>query len=171
MGYATWPPFAVGNLILMMLIGGGVGSTAGGLKLSRVYLMLRLAKLNLKKRISPDRKVEAPSYIKAEGKTPIDMELASDTTGFVVWYLGLFILGTSLIMITANCTLQEAMFEFASALGTVGLSIGLTTPTTNAGTLIIEMVGMLLGRLEIFIVFLSIISGLTSFRNFLFKRK
>ena len=40
-GYADWPQAAVFLLILMMLIGGGIGSTAGGLKLTRVYLMLR----------------------------------------------------------------------------------------------------------------------------------
>lgn len=47
----------------------------------------------------------------------------------------------------------RCMFEFASSLGTVGLSIGLTGPTTRAATLLVEMAGMLLGRLEIFLVF------------------
>ena len=45
------------------------------------------------------------------------------------------------------------MFEFASSLGTVGLSIGLTGPSTCAATLLVEIAGMLLGRLEIFLVF------------------
>ena len=45
------------------------------------------------------------------------------------------------------------MFEFASSLGTVGLSIGLTGPSTRAATLLVEIVGMLLGRLEIFLMF------------------
>jgi len=161
MSYASWPPFAVGVLILLMLIGGGIGSTAGGIKLSRVYLMLRITTQNIRKRLLPTRSVEAPYYIKAQGKTPIDAMLATDTTGFITCYLGLFIIGTLLITITAECSLVEAMFEFASALGTVGLSIGLTTPATGTATLIVEMFGMILGRLEIFIVLIGIYSGVT----------
>ena len=52
------------------------------------------------------------------------------------------------------------MFEFASALGTVGLSIGLTGPATGSATLIVEMIGMIMGRLEIFIVLTGIYFGL-----------
>ncbi|MBE6904807.1 MAG: TrkH family potassium uptake protein [Ruminococcaceae bacterium] len=165
MSYMSWPPFAIGVLILMMLIGGGIGSTAGGIKMSRVYIMLRLALLNIRKRLSPSRKIETPYYVKAQGKTPIDDSLASDTTGFVVCYLGLFIVGALLTTITAGCSLTEGMFEFASALGTVGLSIGLTGPTTGAGTLIIEMFGMMLGRLEIFIILIGIYSGISIIRQ------
>lgn len=160
MSYTSWPPFAIGVLILMMLIGGGIGSTAGGIKMSRVYILLRLALLNIHKRLSPSRKIEAPYYVKAQGNTPIDHSLASDTTGFVVCYLVLFIVGALLTTITANCSLSEGMFEFASALGTVGLSIGLTGPATGTGTLIIEMFGMMLGRLEIFIILIGIYSGI-----------
>lgn len=159
MSYTSWPPFAIGILILMMLVGGGIGSTAGGIKMSRVYIMLRLAWGNIRKRLSPSREVVALHYYKAQGKTSIDSSLASDTMGFVVCYLALFIAGALLTTITANCSLTEGMFEFASALGTVGLSIGLTGPTTGAGTLIVEIFGMLFGRLEIFIILIGIYSG------------
>lgn len=170
MSYAAWPPLAIGVLILMMLIGGGIGSTAGGLKMSRVYLMLRLAGANIRKRLSPSRNVEAPSYMKAQGKTSIDASLAADTTGFVVCYLLLFIAGSLLITVTASCGLMEGMFEFASALGTVGLSIGVTGPAAGAGTLIVEMFGMMLGRLEIFIVLIGIYSGASILHKRLSKR-
>lgn len=165
MGYTTWPPLAIGILILMMLVGGGMGSTAGGIKLTRIYLMLRITIQNIRKRLVPPRSVDAPYYVRAQGKTLIDTSLAMDTTGFVTCYLGLFILGTLLITVTAGCSLIEAMFEFASALGTVGLSIGLTTPTTGSATLIVEMFGMLLGRLEIFIVLIGIYSGVSVLRQ------
>ena len=165
MSYAEWPQFAIGAMILVMLIGGGIGSTAGGLKLSRVYLMLRMAALNIRKRLTPSRTVDAPCYCKASGKEPIDQELAESTTGFVVCYLFLFILGSLLITLTADCQLVEAMFDFSSALGTVGLSIGITNPSTNAPTLLIEMVGMLMGRLEIFIVLVGITFGFGVIRD------
>ena len=72
--------------------------------------------------------------------------------GFVGCYIVLFIAGALAVTLTAGCGLKEAMFEFASALGTVGLSIGLTGTATNNATLVVEMAGMILGRLEIFIV-------------------
>ena len=152
MSYEGWTSCAIGLMILLMLIGGGIGSTAGGLKLIRVYLILRMMGQNINKKLLPQRCVDAPTYVKAQGRTKIDGELCSDTVGFVGCYLLLFIAGTLALTLTAGCSLEKAMFEFASALGTVGLSIGLTGPTTNNATLIVEMIGMILGRLEIFIV-------------------
>lgn len=170
MSYADWPHFAIGVLILMMVIGGGIGSTAGGIKISRVYLMLRMCALQIKKKLSPDRNVEAPYYVKASGKTPIDRELADDTTGFVMAYLVIYIIGSLVMTVTADCTLMEAMFDFASSLSTVGLSIGITGPMTNNATLIVEMIGMLLGRLEIFIVVVGFTFGFGMLKD-MFRRK
>lgn len=164
MSYESWPSFAIGLMILLMLIGGGIGSTAGGLKLTRVYLILRMIGLNIKRKLLPQRCVDAPTYVKAQGRTKIDEELCSDTVGFVGCYLLLFVAGVLLLTMTAGCGLEKAMFEFASALGTVGLSIGLTGPMTNNATLIVEMVGMILGRLEIFIVLTGTYYGLHEIR-------
>ncbi len=170
MSYAEWPHFAIGVLILMMIIGGGIGSTAGGIKLSRVYLMLRVAGCDIKRRLSPARNIEAPQYVKASGKNPIDQELIDDTTGFFVCYLVLYIVGTLALTVTADCSLMEAMFDFASSLSTVGLSIGITNPTTCAPALIVEMIGMMLGRLEIFIVLIGITFGFGMLKNRFTKR-
>ena len=165
MSYENWPPFAIGLMILLMLIGGGIGSTAGGLKLTRVYLILRMVGLNIKRKLLPQRCVDAPTYVKAQGRTKIDGELGSDTVGFVGCYLLLFVAGALTLTLTAGCGLEKAMFEFASALGTVGLSIGLTGTATNNATLIVEMVGMILGRLEIFIVLTGVYYGLLEIRK------
>ena len=69
------------------------------------------------------------------------------------------------LTLTAGCSLTEAMLEFASALGTVGLTIGLTGTDTNNATLIVEMIGMILGRLEIFIVLTGIYSICTKIKS------
>ncbi len=171
MSYAEWPHFAIGVLILMMMIGGGIGSTAGGIKISRVYLMLRLCAIQIKKKLSPGSNVGSPHYIKASGKTPIDQELADDTTGFVMAYLVIYVVGSLVMTVTADCTLMEAMFDFASSLSTVGLSIGITGPMTNDATLIVEMIGMLLGRLEIFIVIIGFTFGFGMLKDTLRGRK
>ena len=170
MSYAEWPHFAIGVLIIMMIMGGGIGSTAGGIKLSRVYLCLRHILNHIKKRLSPARNVAAPQYYKADGKNPIDEELIDDTTSFALMYLVIFFIGSLCLTWAANCTLTEAMFDFASSLSTVGLSIGITNPTTNNLSLIIEMIGMMMGRLEIFIVLIGMTYGFQKIKLF-FKRK
>lgn len=166
MSYTTWPPFAIGMLIVLMIIGGGIGSTAGGMKMSRVYLMCRITLENIRKRLWPARWVSAPQYVRAQGKTFIDEATINDTSGFVFCYIMIFVTGSLMLTLTADCTITEAMFEFSSALGTVGLSIGVTSATATNGTLIIEIIGMILGRLEIFIV----ITGIYSFTSLIKKR-
>ncbi|MEF9962582.1 MAG: TrkH family potassium uptake protein [Erysipelotrichaceae bacterium] len=169
MPYTLWSPFAVTMLTVLMIIGGGIGSTAGALKLSRVYLMLRIVKENIKKRIGRNHSVSKPYYYKAQGKTYIDQELIEDVFTFFFCYMVIYIVGSLLITVTANCSLMDAMFDFASSLGTVGLSIGITNPTTNDATLLIEIFGMLMGRLEIFIVIIGAYSGFARIKN-MFKR-
>ena len=158
MSYENWPQAAITIMILMMLIGGGMGSTAGGLKLTRVYLLLRMGMTNIRRRLSPTNDVEAPYYIKAQGRAAISKDVVEDTIGYFVTYILIFLTGSILITVTADCTITAAMFDFSSAIGTVGLSMGITNPMTNNATLIIEIVGMLLGRLEIFIVLTGIVS-------------
>ena len=160
MDYAQCPQFVVGILILMMIIGGEIGSTSGGIKITRVYLMLRLCAAQIKKKLNPSRFVEAPYYIKASGKMPIDHEVSDDAAGYVIIYFVIYALGTLLMTITAHCSLTEAMFDFASSLGTVGFTIGITGPMTNTPTMILEMIAMMLGRLEIFIVIIGFSCGL-----------
>jgi trk system potassium uptake protein TrkH len=65
------------------------------------------------------------------------------------------LIGANLLTITANCSLMEGFFEFASALSSFGVTIGITGPNTNSLTLIVEMIGMILGRLEIYILLIG----------------
>ncbi len=159
MNYALWPPFALGLIMVLMIIGGSVGSTAGGIKLLRSYLFIQITKENIRSRLSPARRIAVPAYYRVQGKMPIDNTLVKDTVGFVACYMAVFIIGTLLLTLTANCSLFDAMFEFASAFGTVGISNGLTSANASLGSLLILIVGMLLGRLEVFIVFIGAYAG------------
>ena len=171
MSYSEWPQFAIGALIVAMVIGGGIGSTAGGVKLSRVYILFRMVGLQIQKKLNPSRSVRSPYYWRATVKEPIDEELQSDTTGFFLTYLILLVVGTFALSLAADCTLTEAMFDMSSSLSTVGLSIGITGPTTCNAALIIEMIGMFLGRLEIFIVLVGMTFGFGMIKNKFTRRK
>lgn len=157
--YDIWPPFSLGIMILIMIIGGGIGSTAGGLKLNRVYLLVRFLEYTIKKQINSENRIQSQYYVKAQGKTKIDNKLYIEILGFIFVYLLILLIGALLISISEKENLTRSMFEFASALSTVGLSIGITGPNTKNITLIIEIIGMILGRLEIFIVFIAIYTG------------
>ena len=139
-----------------MLIGGGYGSTAGGIKLTRVYIALKVLKESFVQKISSRHSIHKIYHYRAQGKTEITPKIMQDTISYIIIYLIIFVIGSTLLCFFANCSIQDALFEFASAIGTVGLSIGITGPQTSAIVLIIEMCGMLLGRLEIFVVFIGI---------------
>jgi trk system potassium uptake protein TrkH len=53
-------------------------------------------------------------------------------------------------------TLEESFFEFGSALGTVGLSIGVISYHTKPVLLWVTTFGMLIGRLEFYVVFIAL---------------
>ena len=61
-GYATgsfndWSESALAVMILLMVIGGGLGSTAGGIKLARVCILMKNLVRNIRKKMVPDRTV------------------------------------------------------------------------------------------------------------------
>ena len=78
--------------------------------------------------------------------------LVLETVTYAHAYLLVYAVGTLALTASSGCTLIEAAFEFASSLDTVGLSIGVTSVESNALTLLIEIAGMILGRLEIFVL-------------------
>lgn len=155
--FTTWKPDMLLIVIIAMLIGGGAGSTAGGIKYTRVYALYKSFVFGLKRKFMPERAVNEIAIYKPEGKVYLSGKYMEEIGRFVFVYMVLYFLGTFLLTL-AGVPLDKAMFEFASAIGTVGLSIGVTTPDTSNYILIIVMIGMLLGRLEIFIVLVSIIS-------------
>jgi len=150
--YIGFPAFALFIIMTIMFIGGGAGSTAGGIKLNRVYLLFRGAGLNIKRKLSPDNRVISAYYYRAQGKTAIDDALIKDTFAYSFLYFLVFIISAFLLCVTANISVTESIFEAASLSGTVGVSMGVFNPAANAGTLIVGIFGMLIARLEITIL-------------------
>ena len=167
----TWPPFCFALLVLLMFVGGGIGSTAGGIKLIRVYLMLRAARLNIRRRLSPARDINLPQYERPQGRSQITAELIGETFGFVTVYFGITVIGTLILTLSEGASVFDAMFEFTSAFATVGLTNGITRPDMSNVTLITQMVGMILGRLEIFIFFVAIYECFRKARRVLEDRR
>jgi len=153
--YVNWGTLGFWVLILLMIIGGGTGSTAGGIKQYRVYLLYKSLVWEIRSAFLPRTAVMENSIWQGERKDYITASRISQVTSFVFLYLLVFVAGTG-VLAAYGYDLKNALFEFASAVGTVGLSIGITSATAPPGVLWAEIIGMFLGRLEFFVVFVSL---------------
>ena len=158
-GYATtdfnlWPDFSKALLLVLMFIGGCAGSTAGGLKVSRVILLAKAAFRDLKHTLHP-RSVES---VKFEGK-----KVDSKTINGVTTYFALY----SVILIAIFLLLSIDKYDFetsfsatASCFNNIGPGLGAAGPAANyAGfsdpSKVLLSFAMLLGRLEIYPLLLA----------------
>lgn len=156
--FAVFPPFALGLITILMFVGGGSGSTSGGIKLHRTYLLLRGAEISVRKKLSPEGSIYVPHFYRAQGKSVLDNSLLRDAYAYTFIYFLIFIATALLLCLTESVSLPDAMFAAASLSGTVGVSIGIFGPSASAATLVIGIAGMIIARLEINIVLIGICS-------------
>ena len=142
-----FPAFAKQVFLLLMVVGGCIGSTAGGIKVQRVIILFRLFVRQIKKLRLPRT---ALSYVKYEGELVSLNELQRITGLFIGWLMFLIVGG----FITSFFTDLDAWQSFSgmfSAMGNIGpcyFSVD-TMSKLPAVVKITYIVGMLAGRLEI----------------------
>jgi len=166
--YRAWPSFGWLVLLLLMLIGGGTGSTAGAIKQFRIYVLYRALRWEIARMFLPKQTVTEPDVWIGETRHFLTDARIRQISLFVFIYLITFFTGSAVIA-AYGYTLQESMFEFASAIGTIGLSVGVTTPDAPAGVLGIEIAGMILGRLEFFTIIIGVGKLYTDIRDYFNK--
>lgn len=142
-------------LIILMTFGGGVGSTAGGIKQYRIYILLKDFIWNIKGKISSKYVVRPNTIDKFGESVKVEDEEKLLIGNFALLYLMLLVLGTFIIT-CYGYPLQEALLEFSSALSSAGLSSGIVSATAPVGVLVTCILGMFLGRLEMYIIFIAI---------------
>ncbi len=113
-------------IILLMVIGGSPGSTAGGMKTTTLAVLISTA-------LSVFRKKEHTHFFKR--RIPDDT-IRNAATIFLM-YMFLFLTGGMLISGIEDISLLSALFETASAIGTVGLSLGITPELGTVSHLIL----------------------------------
>jgi len=154
--YSNWNSFGVLLIIVLMLIGGGTCSTAGGIKQYRVYILYKSVIWDIKSFFLPASAVTENYIWQGEQKDFISQTRIRQIGTFIFLYLATYAIG-SLIITSTGVSLEDSLFEFASALGTVGLSVGVTSPQASPVILWTEIFGMLLGRLEFFVIITGLI--------------
>jgi len=153
--YSQWNSFGINLLVILMLIGGGVCSTAGGIKQFRIYLLGKLVFWEFKRYISSPNAILVRPIWEGGRRVFVDDDQIRQLTVFVSLYLATFATGV-LLLCAHGFSLESSLFEFASAMGTVGLSVGITSAQMPDSVLWAEIVAMFLGRLEITMVFVSV---------------
>ncbi|MFO7814567.1 MAG: TrkH family potassium uptake protein [Halanaerobiales bacterium] len=154
--FTTWNLFGVFCIIILMLVGGGTGSTAGGIKLYRIYLIFKSIYWEIKGYFLPEDIVRKNYIWRGEKRIEVKSNYVMEAANYVVLYMFTYFMGV-LIFLSQGYNLSDSMFEFASALGTVGLSVGVTAADAPPLILWTETFGMFLGRLEFFVIFFAVI--------------
>jgi trk/ktr system potassium uptake protein len=155
-GYGDWNAFGVFLLIVLMLIGGGTCSTAGGIKQFRVYLLWKLLFWDIRRSLMPQAAVLESPIWEGNRRLFVDDARVRQVVVFAFLYLVTYAFGVMILCISGY-RLGNSLFEFASAIGTVGLSVGVTSPQMPDVALWAEIFGMFLGRLEFIVVIVSLL--------------
>lgn len=141
-------------MIGSMLAGGSVGSTAGGFKLLRLLLLLRLLQLVLVRTAAPRHAV---IDVRLGGRRVDDEDLWRAILLMVMFMLLVFL--SWLAFVAHGYPALDALFEVASASGTVGLSTGITRPDLEPFLKAVLCFDMLAGRVEIFALLVVLYPG------------
>jgi trk system potassium uptake protein TrkH len=149
--YLSWPPLLGAILFFLFFIGGCAGSTAGGMKCMRFYLLFKNSLVEMKRIIHPHGVI----IVKYNGKG-IHPNVMANVMGFFVLFMIIFGL-SSLVMAYFTNDIETACSTVLSAMSNTGPAFGDIGPLSNhaalhdGAKLFLAML-MLVGRLEIFTV-------------------
>ena len=128
-----------GIIVFLMLIGGSPGSTAGGMKTTTVAVLIANA-------LAVFRRKEDSQLFRRR----IDGKAVNTAVTILIMYITLFFGSALIISIAEGLPIQTCLFETASAVGTVGLSLGATT-----------QLGLLSQGILVVLMFFGRVGGLT----------
>ncbi len=133
--------------IVLMLIGGSPGSTAGGMKTTTIAVLLASA-------LSVFRRRDSAQFC---GRS-ISHEIMANASTILLMYVGLCMGGAMIISAAEGLPMLTCLYETASAVGTVGLSLGIT-PSLGMLSKIVLIVLMFFGRVGGLTLIFAALSG------------
>lgn len=138
---------SLGLVMALMLIGGSTGSTAGGMKTTTLAVLIA----NVFSVFS--RKEDTQLF----GRR-IDSGIVRNAATILMMYISLFFAGAVVISLVEGVSFVKCLFETASAVGTVGLTVGLT-PNLGPISRFVLVILMFLGRVGGLTIIFSAFSG------------
>ena len=156
--YLLWPPLAHAVLLVLMAVGGCAGSTGGGIKVMRIFILLRHAKIELRKMLHP-RAVFTLWF----NNRAVSPGLQTNVLGFFLLFVMVYVFGV-VILTLGGRDLVTSVGATAATLSNIGPGLGLVGPASNYAFLGIWekwllVLFMLIGRLELFTVLVLFLPG------------
>ena len=147
--FTLWPQFSRGILIVLMFLGGCAGSTSGGIKISRIIIMVKICKKQIKKFLNS----RAVTVVKMNGQT-VEEETLGGISAYIIAYF-LVLLISFLLLSAGGMSFEETVTASISSLNNIGPGLGSIGPMGNYADVpafckLILSLNMLIGRLEIF---------------------
>lgn len=153
--FNLWPSLSKGILLILMVFGGCAGSTAGGLKISRVVILFKQMLRELKRMIHP----RSVTSVKFEGK-PLDDQTANSVAIYLAFY-ALSLITTFIVICFEPFGFETNFTAVVATFNNVGPGFGGVGPCGGFAdysgfSKIAISFAMLLGRLEIFPIVIAL---------------
>lgn len=147
--FDLWPTFSKLMLVMVMFIGGCAGSTAGGLKVSRIVVLFKTIKKEMQRLIHP----RAVKVLKFEGK-PIEHEVLRGINVYCMTYILTFAISVLLVALDGK-DIVTTVTAVVATFNNIGPGLAGVGPCANFAHFSIFakwvlMFDMLAGRLELF---------------------
>ena len=147
--YNMWPEFSKCMLLAIMVVGACAGSTGGGMKVSRVLILLKSIKRDLKQIIHP----KSVNIVKVNGKK-VGEDTVQDAFIYLIAYVGIVIVSILIVSLN-NFDFATTFSGVLTTMNNVGPGIAAVGPIENFSAFsplskIVFCLDMLIGRLEIF---------------------
>ena len=147
--FNTWPSFSKAILLVLMFIGGCAGSTAGGLKVSRIVLIIKIIANNIRKVLNP----RAVGSVRFEGKM-LDETTRRGISNYLSLYFVLFFL-MFLVVSLDRFDFETNFSAVAACFNNIGPGFSVVGPTGSFADYSVLSkftlsAAMLLGRLELY---------------------
>lgn len=151
--YGVWPLAAQLVLLMLMFMGGMAGSTAGGIKSMRMYVLFKAGISELRRSLHPRAVV-----VTRMGSRALEESELLNILGFVLLFFGFFSVGV-LVLSALGHDLTTAIGASVAAIANIGPGLGAVGAAENYGWMdpashLILIGLMIVGRLEIFTVLL-----------------
>ena len=146
---AKWPVFSQTLLLMLMFVGSCAGSTGGGMKVSRIMILIKTGIKELKYIVNP----RAVTSVKMDGK-PVEKDVVRGASNYFILFM--MLLAISVLLVTLNgFTIEESASAVIPCMNNIGFGVGRFGPAGSLGGLnafskIVLCFDMLLGRLEIY---------------------
>ena len=157
--YNTWPEFSKAIMVLLTFIGACAGSTAGGLKVSRLLIIIKSYVREIRHVLKP----KAVNVVRLDGEVVSEDTIKSSTNYFAI-YISLLLIGTIIVSMD-NFDFTTNFTAVLTCLNNVGPGLNIVGPAGNFASFsylskILLSFMMLVGRLEIYPVII-LFSGIT----------